>query len=41
MNIRENLAQYLTDEEKLNQAMDTLWENREVKISYKLKKLKI
>ena len=41
INIRENLSQYLTDEEKLNQAMDTLWENREVKISYKLKKLKI
>ena len=41
VNIRENLSQYLTDGEKLDDAMNSLWENREVKISYKLQKLKL
>ena len=39
-NIRENLSKYLTEDEKLEQAMDDLWKNREVKITYKLQKVK-
>ena len=40
-NIRTNLSQYLTDQEKLNQAIDSLWTNREITVSYKLKKMKL
>ena len=39
-NIRENLSKYLTEQEKLDQAMNDLWTNREIKISYKLQKIK-
>ncbi len=39
-NIRENLSKYLTEQDKLDQAMDDLWKNREITISYKLKKIK-
>ena len=39
-NIRENLSKYLTEEDKLDQAMTDLWTNREIKISYKLQKVK-
>ena len=39
-NIRENLSKYLTEEDKLDQAMDDLWTNREIKISYKLRRMK-
>ena len=39
-NIRENLSKYLTEQDKLDQAMDDLWTNREITISYKLKKIK-
>ena len=39
-NIRENLSKYLTEQEKLDQAMDDLWANREITVSYKLKKIK-
>ena len=39
-NIRENLSKYLTEEDKLDQAMTDLWINREIKISYKLQKVK-
>lgn len=39
-NIRENLSKYLTEDEKLDQAIDDLWTNREVKICYKLQKVK-
>jgi len=39
-NIRENLSKYLTEQEKLDQAMNDLWTNREIKVSYKLQKIK-
>ena len=39
-NIRENLSKYLTEQDKLDQAMDDLWTNREITVSYKLKKIK-
>ena len=39
-NIRENLSKYLTEQDKLDQAMDDLWKNREITVSYKLKKIK-
>ena len=39
-NIRENLSKYLTEKEKLDEAMDDLWSKREIKITYKLKKVK-
>ena len=39
-NIRENLSKYLTEEDKLDQAMDDLWTKREIKISYKLRRIK-
>ena len=39
-NIRENLSKYLTEQDKLDEAMNELWTNREIVISYKLKKIK-
>ena len=39
-NIRTNLSQYLTDQEKLDEAINKIWTEREIKISYKLQKLK-
>ena len=39
-NIRENLSKYLTEEDKLDQAMDDLWTKREIKVSYKLRRIK-
>ena len=39
-NIRTNLSQYLTDQEKLDEAMNKIWTEREITISYKLQKLK-
>jgi DNA repair exonuclease SbcCD ATPase subunit len=39
-NIRENLSKYLKEEDKLDQALDDLWTNREIKISYKLRRMK-
>lgn len=39
-NIRENLSKYLTQEDKLNEAVDTILKEREIVVSYKLKKLK-
>ena len=39
-NIRENLSQYLTDDEKLEQAVQDLCTNRKVIVKYTLKKLK-
>ena len=38
--LRNNLSKYLTEENKIDQAMDDLWNNREIKISYKLQKIK-
>ena len=32
-NIRENLSKYLTEQDKLDQAMDDLWTNREITIN--------
>ena len=40
INIRQNLTQYFTNQDKLDEAIQTIWEQREVKVSYKLKKLK-
>jgi len=39
-NIRTNLSQYLTDQEKLDEAINKIWTEREITISYKLKKMK-
>ena len=39
-NIRQNLSAYLTDQEKLEQAVNDLCTNREVVIKYTLKKIK-
>ena len=39
-NIRQNLSTYLTDQEKLEQAVQDLCTNREIVIKYTLKKLK-
>ena len=39
-NIRTNLSQYLTDQEKLDEAINKIWTEREITISYKLKKIK-
>ena len=39
-NIRENLSKYLTEQDKLEEAMNDLWTNREITISYKLRKVK-
>ena len=38
--LRNNLSKYLTEENKIDQAMNDLWNNREIKISYKLQKIK-
>ena len=40
INIRQNLTQYFTNQDKLDEAIQTIWDKREVKICYKLKKLK-
>jgi hypothetical protein len=39
-NIRTNLSQYLSDKEKLDEAMNKILTEREITISYKLKKMK-
>lgn len=39
-NIRQNLSTYLTDQEKLEQAVHDLCTNREIVVKYTLKKLK-
>ena len=39
-NIRTNLSQYLTDQGQLDEAINKIWTEREIKISYKLQKLK-
>ena len=39
-NIRQNLSKYLTDQSELDDAMDTILKEREIVISYKLKKMK-
>ena len=39
-NIRQNLSAYLSDQEKLEQAVNDLCTNREVVVKYTLKKLK-
>jgi hypothetical protein len=38
-NIRENLSKYLTEEDKLDQAIQTIWNEREVVVKHKLKKI--
>ena len=40
INIRQNLTQYFTNQDKLDEANQTIWDQREIKVSYKLKKLK-
>tara|TARA_B110000881_G_C18120097_1_gene291691 strand:+ start:35 stop:412 length:378 start_codon:yes stop_codon:yes gene_type:complete len=39
-NIRENLSQFLTDSMKLDEAMDKILTEREISVTYKLKKCK-
>ena len=40
INIRQNLTQYFTNQDELDEAIQTIWDQREIKVSYKLKKLK-
>ena len=40
INIRQNLTQYFTNQDKLDEAIQTIWDQREIKVCYKLKKLK-
>tara|TARA_B100000780_G_C20694652_1_gene276271 strand:+ start:25 stop:420 length:396 start_codon:yes stop_codon:yes gene_type:complete len=40
-NIRENLSKYLTEQDKLDEAMNTILTERPIVVSYKLQKLKI
>ena len=39
-NIRENLSKFLTDTDKLDNAMNSILNESEIKITYKLKKMK-
>ena len=39
-NIRENLSKYLTEGDQLDEAMNSILTEREIVISYKLKKMK-
>jgi len=39
-NIRENLSKFLTESEQLDDAMNTIIKEREIVISYRLKKMK-
>lgn len=40
INIRENLSKIITESEKVDQAIDLIWTNREVVTTYKLTKPK-
>ena len=40
INIRENLSKIITDSERVDQAIDLIWSNREVVTTYKLTKPK-
>ena len=40
VNIKQNLSKYLTEQDKLDEAINDIWLNREEVISYKIKKLK-
>ena len=40
VNIKKNLSKYLTEQDKLDEAINDIWLNREEVISYKIKKLK-
>jgi len=40
VNIKQNLSKYLTEQDKLDEAINAIWLNREEVISYKIKKLK-
>ncbi len=39
-NIRQNLSKYFSEQDKLDEAITTIWEQREIKTTYKLKKMK-
>ena len=40
VNIKQNLSKYLTEQDKLDEAINDIWLNREEVISYKIKKMK-
>ena len=40
VNIKQNLSKYLTEQDKLDEAINDIWVNREEVISYKIKKMK-
>ena len=40
VNIKQNLSKYLTEQDKLDEAINAIWLNREEVISYKIKKMK-
>lgn len=40
INIRENLSKIITDSERVDQAIDLIWTNREIVTTYKLTKPK-
>ncbi len=39
-NIRENLSKYLDEENKLDSAINDLWTNRKITVTYQLQKVK-
>ena len=39
-NIRENLSKYFTEQDKLDAAVNTILQDREIVVKYKLKKIK-
>ena len=40
VNIKQNLSKYLTEQDKLDEAINAIWLNREEVVSYKIKKMK-
>jgi len=40
VNIKQNLSKYLTEQDKLDAAINAIWLNREEVVSYKIKKMK-
>jgi hypothetical protein len=40
-NIRQNLTKYFSEQDKLDEAISTIWDQRDIKTTYKLKKMKV
>ena len=41
VNIKQNLSKYLTEKDKLDEAINDIWVNREEVTCYKIKKIKV